>query len=153
MEGFEEYQDMGDDFWNNDYSDEYYNLPDLVEKYEEEKYVFILGFDDKYQISNRGEVKSLWNPNNSKHLSTRNSKGWPKVDLIKYKNEIRISLRRSVAFLVAEAFIENPNNFKYIEFKDGDFNNLNVENLIWVFEGYKPSYELIPYTKMLPPMR
>ena len=144
MERLEEYQDMGDDFWNNDYSDEYYNLPDFGDHFEEEKYVFISGFDNKYQISNRGEVKSLWNADSPKILSTRNNKGWPKVDLIGYQDEIRISLRRSVAFLVAEAFIENPNGFKCIKFKDGDFENLNVENIEWTFEDYKPSYETIP---------
>lgn len=33
--------------------------------------------------------------------------------------------------IVAEYFVNNPNNYPYVEFKDGDFGNLRADNLYW----------------------
>ena len=36
-----------------------------------------------------------------------------------------------VCMLVAEVFIPNPNNFKFVKFKDGNSINVNSDNLYW----------------------
>lgn len=33
--------------------------------------------------------------------------------------------------LIAMQFIENPNNYKYVIFKDGDVNNYSLDNIAW----------------------
>ena len=33
--------------------------------------------------------------------------------------------------LIAMQFIENPNNYKFVIFKDGDVNNYSLDNLAW----------------------
>lgn len=37
--------------------------------------------------------------------------------------------------LVAEAFVPNPNKFKFVAHKDGDLTNNNADNLEWVESG------------------
>lgn len=32
---------------------------------------------------------------------------------------------------VAECFIDNPNNYKYVHFKDNNYKNISVDNLYW----------------------
>lgn len=39
--------------------------------------------------------------------------------------------------LIAEAFVENPNGYKFVKFKDGDPTNRAADNLEWV-PGVKP---------------
>lgn len=52
-----------------------------------------------------------------------------------YYSVARVSgLPRQVSRLVADFFLPNPNNYKYIRHKDGDVFNNNVENLEWVSE-------------------
>lgn len=40
--------------------------------------------------------------------------------------------RKSVAKLLAEAFIPNPYNLRFVKHKDGDYTNLALDNLVWV---------------------
>ena len=32
---------------------------------------------------------------------------------------------------VAETYLENPNNYKFVKYKDGDYKNINIDNLYW----------------------
>ncbi len=44
---------------------------------------------------------------------------------------------KMIHYLVAEAFIDNPNDFKYVIHKDGDINNNHYSNLEWSEKRYK----------------
>lgn len=44
----------------------------------------------------------------------------------------RCRFLRSIKKLVADAFVENPEEFKYVSHKDGDRSNNSASNLIWV---------------------
>lgn len=39
--------------------------------------------------------------------------------------------RQYVHRLVAEKYLDNPNNYEYILFKDGNIKNVHVDNLEW----------------------
>lgn len=91
----------------------------------------IAGYENLYQISNRGRVKSL--PRNGtcsreKILTPhRDSKGSYNVSLS--KNGIR--KMAYIHRLVAETFIPNPNNYPDVFHIDGNLANNAVENLYW----------------------
>lgn len=109
-----------------------------------EKWKPIAGYNEKYWISTRGRVESVWDEDNPKILVTDNQRGWPRASLyrdIGYKREVT---RRSVAYLVAESFIKNPHNYKCIDFIDGDFDNVSLDNITWVKSSYVPPYEETP---------
>lgn len=38
-------------------------------------------------------------------------------------------------YMVACLFLENPNNYTQVKFKDGDLSNANADNLEWVETG------------------
>ena len=101
----------------------------------------IKGYEGKYQVSNLGNVRSLDTKciarNQFNGTGIRTSKGkvlsqsgtrYKKVALYdKNHNKKFYSVHR----LVAEAFILNPNNYKYVNHKDENkFNNYYI-NLEW----------------------
>lgn len=112
------------------------------------------GYEDYYQISNYGRVKSkvrvitYTNKNGKKVsyvmpekiLSTRvNNMGYVQVDLMVDKVKTTNLLHR----IVGTAFIPNPNNYDQIDHKDGNKQNNHVSNLEWVTqsENVKRSHE------------
>ena len=88
-----------------------------------EVWVDIKGFD-KYQVSNLGNVR---HKKNGIVKTFVNEKGYHRVHLWSGKNRITKRLHR----LVAEAFIENPNNLKEVNHIDEDKNNNKSSNLEW----------------------
>lgn len=80
-----------------------------------------------YLIGNNGEVYSKVALKAKRQTSNGSGKGYLYVDL--YKNNIR--KRFYVHRLVAEYFLPNKDNKPYINHKDGNPKNNNVDNLEW----------------------
>lgn len=85
----------------------------------------IKGYENLYQISNFGNVKSI--RRNMVMKQSKNVWGYPTVSLYKDKNEKRYAIHR----LVGLNFIENPLNKPEINHIDGNKENNRVENLEW----------------------
>lgn len=101
----------------------------------------IEGYEGLYQISNMGSVKSLGNgnSNNSKEKilkPTKDKKGYLTVDLYKQGKRKIYKVHR----LVAQKFIENPNNLPQVNHKDEDKTNNQVNNLEWCDCQYNINY-------------
>ncbi len=98
----------------------------------------IVGYEGKYQVSNKGRVRSLPVKSNTKYFSGRVLALFP--DATGY---MAVSLSRKshkVHRLVAIAFIDNPNNYTCVNHKDEDKTNNNVENLEWCTHKYNNNY-------------
>ena len=110
---------------------------------EEELWKDIKGFEGLYQISTLGRVRSLdfekeYKPIERKPykkilkgrvLKTRlTDSGCKCVSLYKDgKKKFRL-----VHVLVANAFLKNPMEYEYVEFKDGNTSNPELTNLQWI---------------------
>ena len=107
----------------------------------------IIGYENLYQVSNLGKIKSL--KRNIILKPSHNRKGYLQIILYKNKNKKVGRIHR----LVAEAFIPNENNFTDVNHIDGNKHNNKVENLEWCNRSYnlKHAYEngLRPTIKQL----
>ena len=90
----------------------------------------IKGYEGLYQISNTGKVKGLKRNKVLKPILQRS--GYYYVDLQRK--------RRLVHRLVAEAFIDNPDNLPEVNHKDENKLNNSVENLEWCDSKYNANY-------------
>lgn len=101
--------------------------------YPQEEWRPIIGYNNKYEISNKGNVRCL-NYKNTDEVKTltphKTNRGYLRVDL--YSNGK--SRHHSVHRLVAEAFIPNPNNLPQVNHKDENPLNNHVDNLEWCTE-------------------
>lgn len=96
----------------------------------------IKGFEGLYEISNYGNVRSL-KYGKIKYLKpAKNNKGYYQVQL--WKNGILKNFK--IHRLVANAFIENPNNYPQINHKDENKTNNKVENLEWCDNRYNKRF-------------
>lgn len=94
-----------------------------------EEWKDIIGFENLYQISSYGRIRSFTKKSKGKILNPyKTEKGYLKVDLIKNKNRIS----KKVHILVAEAFIPNYHNLSTINHKDENKENNNIFNLEWM---------------------
>lgn len=82
----------------------------------------IEGYEDKYMVSNYGNVKS-----NNKVLTKQNGYNYFRVTLSNNGKRKHFQIHR----LVAKAFIPNPKNLPEVNHKDGNKQNNMVENLEW----------------------
>lgn len=98
----------------------------------------IKNYEKLYEISNYGNIKSLIYKKEKILKPYMTSTGYYKIDL--RKNNIRKI--RPIHKLVAETFIDNPNNLSEVNHKDGDKTNNKVWNLEWVTrsDNIKHSY-------------
>lgn len=89
-----------------------------------EKFI-LLDIDDKYAISNLGNIKNVRNNTYLKPVLRNN---YLSVGIITEGKKRTLSVHR----LVAMAFIPNPENKPYVNHIDGNKLNNNVNNLEWV---------------------
>lgn len=90
----------------------------------------------KYEISDRGNI---YNTSNRHVMRTsRNNFGHTKITLTDYDGSRHT---RSVALLVANAFVAPPNYLSdYLIVLDGDFGNVDARNLAWRPRGFAWDY-------------
>ena len=94
----------------------------------------IKNFEELYEVSNLGRVKSLAKRGKPERIMKQaiSHKGYPTLSLCKNAK----STRRAVHRLVAQAFIDNPDNLPQVNHIDGNKQNNNVENLEWCDNSY-----------------
>lgn len=114
-----------------------------------EKWQQIIGFNDRYLISNLGNIKSLY--------TFRYNKGTMKVEKILrikklkpvidrqgylvvklYKNNFGKTFK--IHRLVAKAFVDNPNNYNVVNHKNEIKTDNRASNLEWCNQKYNVRY-------------
>ena len=104
----------------------------------------VLGYEDSYEVSNYGRIKSLSRKievhrDGETHvryyrerlMSPSIRARYPNVNLSSDGRPENFSIHR----LVAQAFIPNPENKPYVNHIDGDTHNNHVSNLEWVTQS------------------
>lgn len=107
----------------------YGSLAELNEEWEdapEEEWQDVLGFEELYQVSSFGNVRTI-KKGEAEMSQQENRNGYMTVHL----RDKGVERRAMVHRLVAEAFIPNPNGFRDVNHKNGDKSDNRVENLEW----------------------
>lgn len=110
----------------------------------------IKDYETLYQISNKGKIKSLQryvvSKSGSKQLikekirkTTTTTAGYEYIVLSKNGNHKTVLVHR----LVAETFLDNPNNLECVNHKDENKHNNCVDNLEWCDYTYNNTYKNI----------
>ena len=108
----------------------YNSLAELNKEWEdvpEEEWRDVLEFEELYQVSNFGNVRTVKN-GEAEMSQQENRNGYMTVHLRNKGVERRAMVHR----LVAEAFIPNPDELRDVNHKKGDKSDNRVENLEWV---------------------
>lgn len=92
----------------------------------------IVGYENKYQISSWGRLRNT----NGIMKPMFASNGYLVACLWKNNKQRKFVMHR----LVAQAFLENPQNYKEINHIDEDKTNNRVENLEWCSHKYNMNY-------------
>lgn len=106
----------------------------------------VVGYEDLYEVSNFGNVRSLYRVRKNGVLTKREEPYYPHqhschsghLAIWLYKNGA--SRKWLVHRLVAIAFLPNPDNLQFINHKDEKPYNNHVENLEWCTTAYNNSY-------------
>lgn len=98
-------------------------------------------FESKYEVSNLGRVKSIGTYNTCKRGILE-----PMIDTSGYAHVRMYDSGRiedvGVHRLVAEAFLPNPDNLGYVNHKDENPLNNQVDNLEWCSNSYNIAYSI-----------
>lgn len=132
---------------------------------EREEWRDIAGYEDIYQVSNLGRVKSLARMVKAKKTKNRGDsfrtakerilsnhadpKGYVKVKISKNVSTFTAKLHR----LVAVAFLENPLGLRDVNHIDGIKANNRVENLEWCTHSYNILHAFATGLKRAAPLR
>ena len=104
----------------------------------------VKGYEGMYQVSNKGNVKSLDRVVISKNGVSKNLKGKMLAHKKHKGGYLQVVLcqdiNRYIHRLVAETFIPNIENLHEINHKDENKKNNNVENLEWCTRKYNVNY-------------
>lgn len=107
----------------------------------EEIWKDIEGYEGIYQVSNLGNVKTIYDNTHHKKVDRILIPGISKAG---YKRVVLIKMYKRKGFtvhrLVAKAFIPNPDNLYSINHKDENKLNNNVSNLEWCTIAYNNTY-------------
>ena len=105
-----------------------------------EQWKDICGYEGLYQVSTSGKIKGL-----KRHYATekirkpiKGNHGYLQVMLSKDGERKTFLVHR----LVAEAFIQNPNGFAFVNHKDQNRHNNEAENLEWCNAQYNTDYSV-----------
>ena len=96
----------------------------------------VKGYDDLYEVSDQGRVKSLKYGKEKILKPQKNTHGYLHVKLCKDGQCKTITVHR----LVAGAFIQNPNNLETVNHKDENKLNNTANNLEWMSIGDNTIY-------------
>ena len=114
----------------------------------EELWKDVQGYEGLYQVSTLGRVRSLDMKIECYPMERKPYTQLRKGRILKtfryVNNQLVVHLYKDgeskyklIHRLVAEAFLENPMNCKYVDFIDGDSTNFKVDNLKWVSSSTK----------------
>ena len=97
--------------------------------------------NSNYEISNYGNIRSLdhYNTNGRTTILYKGKKLKP-VIIRGYYRVIISGKQLYIHRLVAEHFLENPNNYPCVNHKDENKLNNNMDNLEWCTYGYNVNY-------------
>ena len=99
----------------------------------DEQWKWIPRFEFRYEISNLGRIRGM---NEGEIVPVIQENGLSKVVLRKNGQ----TTNTFVHFLLATTFIPNPQKHRYIRWKDGNKQNLSLDNLEWFTpDNQKPS--------------
>ena len=116
----------------------YYSIPDLPN----ESWSPVTGIPN-ILVSDHGRVKNIKGFNEKLIKIHKNSNGDCFVNIKLNKDEK--NSYKSVAQLVAESFIPNPMNFKYVKHLNSNSTDNSVSNLSWTNEGAFPKTPTTEY--------
>lgn len=114
----------------------------------------VKGFEGLYEVDTNGNVYSLIQTTSRRKgmLKSYNMNGYRKVNLYDQNGKCK---KKYIHRLVAEAFIENPNNKPNVNHIDADRSNNRVSNLEWCTqsENIQHCVKLGRYVSNLPNVR
>lgn len=94
----------------------------------------VKGYEERYLVSNTGLIYSKLS--NKVLKPNKMANGYLSVELFNKGKSKRVLIHR----IVAEAFIDNPENLPIVNHKDENKSNNSVDNLEWFTQKYNANY-------------